>query len=1075
MASDAKRCPSCGEEQSVNAPEGPCPRCLMPQAMTGDPPGPADVDATSARAATATGHSPHMTDADSNTTRAYIPQPDAGATQHPENATGDWAPGPIGSEETTDGASAPRNSPRRTTVRYFGDYELQKELGRGGMGVVYQAKQVSLNRSVALKMIKAGVLADDAELRRFQNEAEAVALLDHPGIVPVYEVGEHQGQRYFSMKLVEGENLGERLATFQDKPKAAATLLAETAEAVHHAHMRGILHRDLKPANILVDAEGRPHVTDFGLAKRVEADVEMTASGAILGTPSYMSPEQAAGRRGTITTATDIYGLGAILYAALTGKAPFGGDSLADTLQAVKERSPEAPRNLNASVPRGLETICLKCLEKDPRRRYASAQAMADDLRCWLDSRPITARRVGSAERAWLWCKRKPAVAALSAAVVLALIGGTTAVFAVQLRANANLRAANTSLELSNKALKKERERVEIRERQAVEAMRRFGDSIANEPVLKNSPALKDLRRRLLGEPIAFFRDLRSQLQADAGTRPESLRALASAAYQLGHLSQTIGDRDDASKSINEAQALLERLVREHPSEEAYQRILANTLYGLAVVQFSKGLPREAHASLERAAGIYTDLIRQNPPEQDYRAEYRRGLARCHLLLGFADHQAGRPLPALELLRKARGEFEQLLPLSKLPSELRSEMVMCDNNAGAVEEALGRFADALVDYRKGLNVADRLVQDNPSVAEYRLTLAQLHGNIGKILSVTGKPVEAEAATEKAREYYESLAVEFPSTTEYQYGFGSAHVSLGGLAAKTGRMNEAEARLSKARQIFERLATEHPESPNFASELGAVLHNLGEMQYHNKHYAQARDLLLQAMASQRKALASVPTNPRYRECADAHLEILGRTAAALGDKETVERVRREKLELGASDPRIAALDERLARVAKGASPSDNAERLALAQRAYDARRYTLAGKLWADAMSVDSKLADQRRPGHRYNAACSAALAGAGQGNETPPLDDTAKAKLRRQGLDWLKAELTVWARLVESSSPQANAFVAQALKHWQEDTDLVGIRDLKELAKLPESEREEWQRLWEEVEALRKRAEGRKP
>jgi serine/threonine-protein kinase len=203
-------------------------------------------------------------------------------------------------------------------LRYFGDYAVYKELGRGAMGVVYKARQVSLNRPVALKMIKAGVLADDAELRRFQNEAEAVARLDHPGIVPVYEIGEHDGQRYFTMKLVKGGSLTEHIPTFMTNPRGAATLLAETAEAMHHAHMRGILHRDLKPANILVDPEGRPHVTDFGLAKRVEGDAEMTQSGQILGTPAYMSPEQAAGQRGSITTATDIYGLGAILYALLT-------------------------------------------------------------------------------------------------------------------------------------------------------------------------------------------------------------------------------------------------------------------------------------------------------------------------------------------------------------------------------------------------------------------------------------------------------------------------------------------------------------------------------------------------------------------------------------------------------------------------------------------------------------------------------------------------------------------------------------------------------------------------------------
>src|SRR5262249_44351837 len=302
--------------------------------------------------------------------------------------------------------------------------------------------------------------------------------------------------------------------------------------------MRGILHRDLKPANILIDSEGHPHVTDFGLAKRVEADVEMTASGAILGTPAYMSPEQASGRRGTITTATDVYGLGAILYALLTGKSPFGGESLVETLQAVKERPPESPRNLNANVPRDLETICLKCLAKDPRRRYASAQALADDLRCWLDSRPIAARRVGPAERAWLWCQRKPAVAALAASVVLAVVGGTTGIIAVQAKANANLRSANgvldqanTELKSTNIALDRQRTRAEEREKQAVDAVKRFRDAVADNPDLKNKPALESLRKTLLKEPLAFFRSLRASLQADGDTRPESLARLALAAH----------------------------------------------------------------------------------------------------------------------------------------------------------------------------------------------------------------------------------------------------------------------------------------------------------------------------------------------------------------------------------------------------------------------------------------------------------------------------------------------------------------------------------------------------------------
>jgi serine/threonine-protein kinase len=421
---------------AANATEKYCPRCMTRQETANELAGSAG-DAAIGPTDPRSGRSPRSKDADSGATQASPTLPVAGAISAD---AGDWTSDPAGPTDMFDlRQAATRDLARGTMVRYFGDYMLQKELGRGGMGVVYKARQVSLNRPVALKMIKAGMLADADELRRFQNEAEAVARLDHPRIVPVYEVGEHDRQRYFTMKLIEGGDLADQLASFKDDPRAAATLVALAAEAVHHAHMRGILHRDLKPANILVDPEGHPHVTDFGLAKGVKTDVAMTATGAILGTPSYMSPEQAAGRSGTITTATDVYGLGAILYALLTGKPPFGGDSIIETLDAVRNHPPERPRRINSSAPRDLETICLKCLEKDPRRRYSSAQALADDLHAWLDSRPIAARRVGPTERAWLWCRRRPAVAALSAAVLLASVGGVAATIAVQAKANSLL------------------------------------------------------------------------------------------------------------------------------------------------------------------------------------------------------------------------------------------------------------------------------------------------------------------------------------------------------------------------------------------------------------------------------------------------------------------------------------------------------------------------------------------------------------------------------------------------------------------------------------------------------------
>jgi tetratricopeptide (TPR) repeat protein/predicted Ser/Thr protein kinase len=339
------------------------------------------------------------------------------------------ASGPYADEPThrPGGPREPLGPAALAALRSAG-YEVGEELGRGGMGVVFRATQVGLNRPVALKVVRSGAFVTDAERRRFRNEAEAVALLDHPHIVPVYEVGERQGQPFFSMKLVVGTSLDKCLDAFAGDPRAAARLVAMAAGAVHHAHQRGVLHRDLKPANVLIDERGEPHVTDFGLARRIDADCALTQSDALIGTPSYMSPEQARGGRGDLTTATDVYGLGTVLYALLTGRAPFAGDSLADTLDRVRAAPPEFPSRLRAGVPRDLEVICLKCLEKEPARRYASARGLADDLGRWLRGEPIAARPVGRAARLRLWCRRNPVPAALSALLAAALVAGNAGV-----------------------------------------------------------------------------------------------------------------------------------------------------------------------------------------------------------------------------------------------------------------------------------------------------------------------------------------------------------------------------------------------------------------------------------------------------------------------------------------------------------------------------------------------------------------------------------------------------------------------------------------------------------------------
>lgn len=366
-ANDHRQCPSCGQRVSGGL-HGLCPNCLA--------------------------------------LLAFQPDPELSQTVSMPAASGEALP------------------LLRPATRYVGDYELMEEVARGGMGVVYKARQTSLNRIVAVKMILGGRLATDQDVKRFRKEAEAAANLQHPNIVSIHETGEHEGRQYFSMDFVEGKNLAQAL---QGKPLPAgkaAELLKTIAEAVHYAHQRGTLHRDLKPHNILIDASGQPRITDFGLAKRNEEGAELTQTGAILGSPSYMPPEQAAGHHDKVGPASDVYSLGAILYQLLTGKPPFIAETPIATLRKVLEEEPERPARISASVPTDLETICLKCLEKAPEQRYHSARELADELERFVNHEPILARPASQARKAWSWIVRHPwAISGMASALVLGMIG----------------------------------------------------------------------------------------------------------------------------------------------------------------------------------------------------------------------------------------------------------------------------------------------------------------------------------------------------------------------------------------------------------------------------------------------------------------------------------------------------------------------------------------------------------------------------------------------------------------------------------------------------------------------------
>jgi serine/threonine protein kinase/tetratricopeptide (TPR) repeat protein len=300
----------------------------------------------------------------------------------------------------------------------FGDYELLEQIGRGGQGVVFRAHQKSLNRTVALKVISLGQWASEAHVKRFRREAEAAARLEHPCIVPIYEVGERDGSCYFSMKFVEGGQLDEVIRREPVPPRRAAELIVKVARTVHYAHEHGILHRDIKPGNILLDAKGEPHLTDFGLARLVESESTVTRTLEVLGTPSYMAPEQAEGENEAVSSATDVYGIGAVLYQLLTGQPPFAGGTTYETIKLLLDTEPRQPRLLNPKIDRDLSTICLKCLDKDPKRRYSSALALAEDLEHWLKHEPILARHTGIFARGKKWVRRNPASALLVASLV---------------------------------------------------------------------------------------------------------------------------------------------------------------------------------------------------------------------------------------------------------------------------------------------------------------------------------------------------------------------------------------------------------------------------------------------------------------------------------------------------------------------------------------------------------------------------------------------------------------------------------------------------------------------------------
>jgi serine/threonine-protein kinase len=766
-------------------------------------------------------------------------------------------------------------------------YEILEELGRGGMGVVYKAWQVRGKRLVALKMILAGEHAGPEAVARFRTEAEAAARLVHPHIVQVHEIGEQGGLPFFSLEFVDGGSLAAKLDGTPLPTRKAAELVLLLARAVEEAHRRGVIHRDLKPANILLTADGQPKITDFGLAKLLVGGVEQTRSGAILGTPSYMAPEQAEGNRIAVGPATDIYALGAILYECLTGRPPFKAESPVDTVVQVVSQEPVPPHHLQPKTPKDLETICLKCLHKQPNKRYATAADLADDLQRFLSDQPIRARPVSQAEKAFRWCRRNPLPAGLAAALGLVLLLGFVLVTHLWLRAIAHAAvAAREKTEAEQQRTLAEAHAADAlrRQQQALAAQRRARQALDDmsstvvQDWLARQEKLTAAQRSFLERALSQY----EELAREAGDTPEARAAVAGANHSVGLIRWRLGLKTEAEKAYARAAEILEVLAGEQPTEPSYRSRLADAHNNRGVVLRELGRREEALAAYQKAIDIGQGLLGAFPGAP----AYRRDLASRHYNSGHILRDLGRSEEAVTRQRQAIALQTKLVEQWPEAPAYQADLGRSYTSLGFALRGLGKRREPLAEYQKAIDLQAKLVARYPAVRDYRDDLANSHTDLGIILRALGRREQAMVEQKKAFDLRAALAAEYPGVPAYRKKLASSHNNLGVLLRESGRTGEALTQYQKAHTLRARLVAELPALPEYRRDLGSILYNLGNLLSSLTRRAEALDSYQKGIALQARLVADFSTVPDYRkELARSHrnlghlLEALGRPAEA----------------------------------------------------------------------------------------------------------------------------------------------------------------------------------------------------
>jgi serine/threonine protein kinase/Flp pilus assembly protein TadD len=787
--------------------------------------------------------------------------------------------------------------------RQLGDYRLVREIGRGGMGIVYEARQLSLGRTVALKLLPFAALLDQKQISRFQNEAQAAAGLHHPHIVSVFAVGCERGVHYYSMQFIDGQSLDHVIEDLRQDPanhapgsastqkpnaphvaavagtnpiggslstvrsvrtrnyvRAAVELIMQAADALHYAHECGVVHRDIKPSNLLLDRHGKLWVTDFGLA-RCEVGPELTATGDVLGTLRYMSPEQATGKPQLIDHRTDVYSLGVTLFELLTLRPAFEGNERADILRRIREDTVPSLRSLNPAVPYDLETIVLKATAKSRDDCYSSAAEFREDLRRFLAGEPARARRATLADRGVKWIVRHKRVAAAAICALLILLTGVSSALAL----------------LAAKQAETDRALVRARAHfaEVQEVVDRFGAGVSEK--LREVPGAEPVRGELLRDTLVYYETILEY----AGEEPTLRADAAKAAFKAGAVHEQIGDNEQALVKYRLAHQFFLQLIESNPSQPVHQADLALCDNNLGSLLTRLGNLVDAEDALRAGIRRQQALTRTYPAEP----RYRHDLALSQINLGLALADAGQMSSAKSYYRDAVRELQRG---DSGPADVNHRHRLSNafyNLSGLVADDNPGEAESLA--RQAVN----LLRSTDS-ARARADLALGLSNLGTLLNRQSKLAEAMDVLREAIAIQEQLAREAPHVVAHRVDLASTRNNLGQTLLDSGSSDAARVEFETAQQLIDKLTTEFPDDPIHFGGLAGVLNNLGMIRERQGDLQGAAESFERAIQMQHVACNRAPRVVRYRDFLDRHYANLSRVLESLGREDEAEQIRQK---------------------------------------------------------------------------------------------------------------------------------------------------------------------------------------